>query len=387
MLKFGIYTSFYNVEKYVNRIFESIEAINYENFEWHITDDFSTDNTKSLMIERYKRSPIKDRIILMHQNSKQEMYWEPNLFFDRSFDWIVLVDSDDLVNPECLSVYNKILKDASDVVIVSSDFHKKNIEDDSLHSISYIINQDIMSNKVHSYHPKCDYLNNISYSCFGHLRAFKNNIIEKFEISNNLAGAEDSYRIFWMNSYGKYLHIPRPLYTWYLRKDSISHSPNVSSSYNDNFEVSFNKLLSSDQGVDNRFNEIYLETCSMCSYDFEGSKNKKISLWTRTLPKSHKELLTQLYFDLDLSFNNLDSDVHIFTLNYFSSESLEKILKLLTGKKLVFYYQNQKFHLDNDEKDKELQSQLKYYGDPIGKYFGYSWWTYIRHFIIKTDER
>ena len=31
-MKFGIYTSFYNVEKYVDRIFNNIESINYENF-------------------------------------------------------------------------------------------------------------------------------------------------------------------------------------------------------------------------------------------------------------------------------------------------------------------------------------------------------------------
>ena len=58
-MKFGIYTSFYNVEKYVDRIFNNIESINYENFKWHITDDFSTDNTKLIVLERFKKSSIK----------------------------------------------------------------------------------------------------------------------------------------------------------------------------------------------------------------------------------------------------------------------------------------------------------------------------------------
>jgi glycosyltransferase involved in cell wall biosynthesis len=48
MIKFGLYTSFYNNEKFVNQSFDNIESINYENFEWHITDDFSSDNTKEL---------------------------------------------------------------------------------------------------------------------------------------------------------------------------------------------------------------------------------------------------------------------------------------------------------------------------------------------------
>ena len=45
MIRFGLYTSFYKCEKYVDRIFANIESLNYENFEWHIVDDFSSDNT------------------------------------------------------------------------------------------------------------------------------------------------------------------------------------------------------------------------------------------------------------------------------------------------------------------------------------------------------
>lgn len=383
-MKFGIYTSFYNVEKYVDRIFDNIESINYENFEWHITDDFSNDNTKIKISNRIEDSPIKNKILFMEQTEKQEMYWKPNLFFDQTFDWIVLVDSDDLVDPNFLLIYDNILKDNHEVVVVSSDFHKINDNDNTLHSISYILNDDNMSNKIINYHPTCDYLNNISYSCFGHLRAFKNNIVDKFEITNNLAGAEDSYRIFWLNSYGKYLNIPRPLYKWYLRNDSISHNPNVSSVYNDNFDVSLNKLKLSDYGVDTKYNDIYLETCSLGSYEIGELKNKKVSLWTKPLSFSQKEKVINLYPDCDLLFNDRNSDLHVIALNNFNSEDLDFILNEIKSKEILFYYQNQKYHLDNEKKDRELELQLDYYREVIGKYTSYSWWTYIRHFIIKN---
>ena len=61
-MKFGIYTSFYNNEKFIERIFNNIECLNYHNFEWHITDDFSTDNTKNMLLSRIELSPIKDKI-------------------------------------------------------------------------------------------------------------------------------------------------------------------------------------------------------------------------------------------------------------------------------------------------------------------------------------
>jgi hypothetical protein len=35
MLKFGIYTTFYNCERFIDKIFTSIEMLNYSDFECH----------------------------------------------------------------------------------------------------------------------------------------------------------------------------------------------------------------------------------------------------------------------------------------------------------------------------------------------------------------
>jgi len=51
---------------------------------------------------------------------------------------------------------------------------------------------------------------------------------------------------------------------------------------------------------------------------------------------------------------------------------------------MLFYYQNQNHHVTNEQKDNELQSQLNKYINIIGKNTGYSWWTYIRHFIVRN---
>jgi len=382
-MKFGIYTSFYNNERFIDRIFNNIESINYSNFEWHITDDFSTDNTKKMLLSRIEISPLKHKIKFIEQTEKKQMYWKPNLFFDESFEWIILVDSDDYVDVDFLNVYYNILKDKKDVVLVSSDAHKINEDNDILHSILYILNDEKISEKINRYHPKCDYLNNISYSCFGHLRAFKN-VIDDFKIINSLACAEDSYHIFWSNSYGKYLHIPRPLYKWYLRNDSESHGSNIPSYFNDNFDIALNKLKDNDYGVDTEFNELYIETCSLGSYNIGELKNKSVSLWTRVLTKNQKIKLKNLYLDTNLTFNDENSDIHIISLNFFNNNELSHVLKKIQNKKILFYYQNQKFHSNNDEKENELSNKLNYYKEVIGNYMGYSWWTYIRHFIIKN---
>lgn len=383
MLKFGIYTTFYNCERFVDKIFTSVEQINYDNFEWHITDDFSTDNTKQFVLDRLDRSNLNYKIKYYDQSEKKQMYWNPQDFFDNSFEWIVLIDADDDFDKNFLNVYNTFLKDNNDVSLVSSDYFKLYEDNGSLHSISYILNNDIISNKINNYHPSCDYLNNISYSCFGHLRGFKN-IINKFEVTDILAGAEDSYHVFWANSYGKYLHIPRPLYVWYLREDSESHRKIVPPNFNANFDIALNKLNSNDGGIDNRFNNLYIETSTLGSYSIGELRNNKVSLWTRQISKGQQEILQKLYYDVDLTFNNPESDIHLFSLNFITEEILDKILQTIKGNKVLFYYQNQNYHLTNEDKDEELQKQINKYTPIISRYHGYSWWTYIRHFIIKN---
>jgi glycosyltransferase involved in cell wall biosynthesis len=383
MLKFGIYTTFYNCERFVDRIFSSVEQIKYNDFEWHITDDFSSDNTKEIVLNRLENSVLKHKIKYYDQSEKKQMYWNPQEFFDKTFDWIVLVDSDDDFDKNFLNVYNTFLENNNDVSLVSSDYFKLYEDNNSLHSISYILNDDIISNKINNYHPSCDYLNNISYSCFGHLRAFKN-IIDKFELTDVLAGAEDSYHVFWSNSFGKYLHIPRPLYKWYLREDSESHRKIVPHNFNANFDIALNKLNSSDGGIDDRFNQLYIETSTLGSYPIGELQNKKVSLWSRNISKGHQEVLKKLYYDVILTFNNPESEIHLFSLNNINEDVLDKILQKIKGSKVLFYYQNQNYHLTNEDKDEELDRQLNKYIPVIRRYYVFSWWTYIRHFIIKN---
>lgn len=382
--KFGLYTTFYNCERFIDRVFSNIESLNYANFEWRITDDYSADNTRQMVLDRLDKSPIKDKIKFIDQSEKKEMYWKPNIFFDKSFDWIVLIDSDDLVDVDFLKIYDFYAQKYSDISLMSSEFHKINEDNNSLHSITYLINDDIISRKIDRYHPSIDYLGNTSYSCYGVLRAFKHSLIDEFKISDMLACAEDSYHVFWSNSYGKYLHIPRPLYTWNMRNDSESHRKEVPHNFNGNFDIALNKLKSSDYGVVMDFNELYVETCTLSSYNLGELKGKKVSLWTRFLSENQKQKLIELYPDSELTFNNLNSDIHVISLNYMGKKDLEHILPNISNKKLLFYYLNNNYHINSNNMDEETNNKLAEYVNILNKYIGFSWWVYIRHFIIKN---
>jgi hypothetical protein len=381
--RFGIYTSFYNCEEFVENAFTQIESLNYDNFEWHITDDFSDDMTKDLVLDRLSKSPISHKIKYYDQSLKKQMYWAPNEFFDNSFDWIVLIDTDDEVDVNFLKLYNSIIRKKSDITLISSDFHKISYPNNELHSIGYILNDEPISLKIERYHPNCDYLNNISYSCFGHLRAFKNLSKIKFEINDRFAGAEDSYHVFWVNSYGKYLHIPRPLYKWNMHDKSESHSTNVLPNFNGNFDMSLNKLKKSDFGVDIYYNDIYIETSALTSYPFNRLSGKSVSIWTRTLTQHQKEKLTELYFDVKLSFNDITSDIHIICINYFSDNILFSFIENIREKSVLSYYQNSNKYYNSFDLDSDVDLISKKYVNEFIKVFGsIYWWQYIRHLVI-----
>lgn len=71
-----------------------------------------------------------------------------------------------------------------------------------------------------------------------------------------------------------------------------------------------------------------------------------------------------------------------WTLNKDGVEELRDLEE--EGKKIWFYYQNQNIHENNQEKDIELDNQLNKYLRVISHHTGYSWWKYIRHFIISN---
>jgi hypothetical protein len=198
-----------------------------------------------------------------------------------------------------------------------------------------------------------------------------------------LAGAEDSYHVFWVNSYGKYLHIPRPLYKWNMHDNSESHSSNILPNFNGNFNLALDRLKESDFGVNTIYNDLYIETCALGSYEFGKLKGKSVSVWSKFLNETQIKKLTNLYIDSKLKFNEDISDIHIVCLNYIGVDDLLKILKTNKNSIVLLYYQNTKLHLNHTDKDEELKKKIQLYTDLLRtNSFGFRWWSYIRHFNI-----
>lgn len=98
--KISVFTATFNRRHTIHRVFESLQAQSFRNFEWIVVDDGSTDNTEEL-IHEYKsnaRFPIK--YIWQRNRGKHTAY---NVFASHAqAEYYVSVDSDDGILPHCL---------------------------------------------------------------------------------------------------------------------------------------------------------------------------------------------------------------------------------------------------------------------------------------------
>jgi len=379
--KFGIYTSFYNAEQFIDFIFDQVSKIDYDNFEWIITDDFSSDNTKSILIDKVKSFK---NVKYVDQSHKKEMYWQPNKFFDSSFDYIVLIDCDDEFDFDFLNVYNKHTLTYPDALFITSDFIKT--ENNNFHSLSLIKNDKSLLDNLSLFHPQVDYVKNISYSAFGHLRCFKNIKQINFEINDFDACAEDSYRAMFLNSLGKWLHIPRCLYNWKIRSGSESHSQ-AKSNFNGNFDLAYNKLKNNCCDPYYIFNDIHKEASGLSVLGINELHNKSICIISQNLNPDQKNKFRNLYSDCKVDFDlNYSSDVYLIVCNYylnsnFIKESISKIKQNNALAKTVLYYIEENYFDNETELNKSLNENFTKIEAQLAG-FSYRFFKYFRHNYI-----
>ena len=69
-LKLSLITSCYNAEKFIDETAESILSQNYDNWEWLISDDFSTDNTYQSIEKISQKDNIRRRLPSKEQSQQ-----------------------------------------------------------------------------------------------------------------------------------------------------------------------------------------------------------------------------------------------------------------------------------------------------------------------------
>ena len=406
-LRFAIYTSFYNTGWNAENIYNDLLNQIYSDWKWFITDDFSSDNTKEVILKIAEKD---DRVIFCEQSKKREMYWNPEKFITEDCDYIISCDSDDGIYPKALSVYKHILNINPDVFSFSSWYHQysDNIQDKrNITNSSYSFCEGDWYNFLNRIEKDLkeggfDWSYIRSFRLLGCLRCNKNSSkIEKINVKNSEEAIyEDSIRTLHFQRYGDFMLLPRPLYKNLNYQKSESKPENIKSkkythknSKEDVHELSKSNYLNylketepyQQNKILNKYSKYFDELCALnLSNLHHETERKNISLITnKIVSPEDKQNIQDLYFDHDLYVNKYNNvDYYFLFLNSFSDAELVEIFDNFENQKGSFEV-NGYFLLDEPDKADEYIDRLK----RVSRGKSFSWNVFCRNLTIKFDYK
>lgn len=201
-LKISVIVPVFNSEKYVGRCIDSIIAQTYSNWEAILVDDGSKDNSLSIL-HKYEKN--EHRIKVIHQANSGPGIARNTGIKKATGDYIVFVDSDDVIKP---NYFKKLSKEKADVIFIDIDQVDEKFN---------VIRKEYMS--IYRTLPKDDFLRNqmtgkIQWG--GVRKAVKSEFLQKRNItfSEHRIGEEAIYSFMLMHYAESFSFIKGPVYTY-----------------------------------------------------------------------------------------------------------------------------------------------------------------------------
>jgi glycosyltransferase involved in cell wall biosynthesis len=114
-MKFSIIIPVYNSAKYLTESLDSILSQSYEDYEVIIVDDGSTDES-DVICDEYVSKDIRFKVI---HKSNEGVSYARNVALDNiSGEWVVFLDSDDMLHEAALAVLNEKIKNDPELDVV-----------------------------------------------------------------------------------------------------------------------------------------------------------------------------------------------------------------------------------------------------------------------------
>lgn len=210
--KISIVVPVYNVIK--EQLEECIESVlnqTYKNYELIMIDDASTLQSIRPTLEKYVDKP---KIIIDFHTKNEQISKTTNDCIEKSSgEFIAFLDCDDTLAPDALESVVKKLNEDSSLDFIYSDEDK--LTEDGTKRHSPFFKPDWSKDTFLS----------LMYTC--HFSVYRKKIVEKINgLTVGLDGAQDyDFTLRFINMTDKIGHIPKILYHWRERKESIASNP------------------------------------------------------------------------------------------------------------------------------------------------------------------
>jgi len=292
-MKISVSTTFYKRGFDVERIYNQLLDQTYTDWEWSVTDDFSeTDSAKDALLEICAKDP---RVKYFDQSRKKEMFWNPQK--GCSGTHILQLDSDDYLYPKTLEIYTHLFAKHPEVAGMSCYAYTINEQNEWVE----------IQGGGHHNNP-AEYM---TFNLTPMARMFKN-VFPEFDDGTLKWYQNDTNVVRHIESIGKWLYVPRTLYTYYYSETTTSRLPGRTEE--DHADIERERLF-----IEDKFPHLKSpEKTTSCLYylpisdiarefaigDFNLAKDRKKILYLKDDIKIYeKQLLKELFFDHDLYFD------------------------------------------------------------------------------------
>lgn len=215
-MKFSVIIPIYNSEKYLSECIESVLHQSYQDFELILVNDGSTDRSSEIC-ENY--AGTDSRIRVYHQSNAGVSTARNEGLKSASGDWILFLDSDDLLNCHTLNYIHQVISLNGDIDLIQFDLTRERCDASDKTDIC---------NCSLTYHLPGEYCEKVRYNVCAGGSAIKTSILRNNSISfdTSLELAEDQVFMFRVMQVAQLCcKIPLPLY--YYRHNTSSATNNA----------------------------------------------------------------------------------------------------------------------------------------------------------------
>jgi len=397
--KISFVTSFYNAEPFIEDLVESVLDQTFGEWEWIITDDWSDDNTKKKLDEVVTRDK---RIKYIDQKFKQEIYWNPHKY--ATGDIICAIDADDALVPKTAEIITHFYDKFSQVqcIHVNGNYHLDEFKGHNTFKNSSFCRFDKFDTILQKH--QIYLLNESGYErigfMFGTIRSYRNPGSE-FDFNDGdyqMGKHEDLAKLLRLEEVGVPMFLNRTLYKVRMR----SQGSNSGSWKDYGGDTEFEKMreIANDRRTQSfrhlhNYDPVCEELYAFLYSNLNDERDrKKVCCLGFELDSQKQDLIKDIYFDHDITFENITQEVdYVFAIIRTKNdiEVYEELTKDLRKAQINFFFINDKWKpdfYDLEDGDKYFKNFSKCRDYLITKR-SFMWTTYLYKYcsIIYDVER